>query len=242
VLAPASMSPKLPPKTRRVLGEKSHLRGQTRVHGKPQYPGPDKVVSGLRYYNPGTGRWVNRDPIGEKGGANRYAMLANDCLNAIDAIGLEKQTLCNLRNKWGSGYGLLGIGSSKGNCWRYAADDPMGPDEDHYVDPVKDTGQILTCSEIRSAIINRGGVGPKGSGKCSCPDGMRRIKLVISLTFLDKLFGSNDYHFYRQETDGSWTHKPGNAKVEETYSPDDDAKERGYNQNCGDLCIPNNLV
>jgi RHS repeat-associated protein len=235
------MSPKLPPKTRRVLGGKSHLRAEMRVHGKPQYPGADKVVSGLRYYMPSTGRWVNRDPIGERGGVNRYAMLSNDCLNAIDAIGLEKQQICNLRKKWGSG---VFTGDSKGNCWRYAADDPKGPDEDHYVDPIPDRGQAFTCSEIRNAIIAKGGVEPTGTGECSCPKGNRRIKLVITekwyAKYTDYFFG-NDYHFYRQESDGSWTHKPGAGQVEETSSPNEDAKKRGYEQNCGDLCIPTHL-
>ena len=44
-------------------------------------------VSGLRYYNPGTGRWINRDPIGEKGGKNLYAMVGNCPTNRIDLWG-----------------------------------------------------------------------------------------------------------------------------------------------------------
>lgn len=29
------------------------------------------------YYNPGNGRWLSRDPVGEYGGANAYAFVEN---------------------------------------------------------------------------------------------------------------------------------------------------------------------
>jgi RHS repeat-associated protein len=32
---------------------------------------------GYRYYDPSTGRWPSRDPIGEKGGVNLYGMVGN---------------------------------------------------------------------------------------------------------------------------------------------------------------------
>ena len=42
---------------------------------------------GLRYYNPSTGRWLSRDPIGEKGGKNLYAFLGNAPCGEVDAYG-----------------------------------------------------------------------------------------------------------------------------------------------------------
>ena len=39
------------------------------------------------FYNPNTGRWLNRDPIGEKGGSNVYGFASNTPLNAVDALG-----------------------------------------------------------------------------------------------------------------------------------------------------------
>jgi RHS repeat-associated protein len=41
-----------------------------------------------RYYDPVNGRWLSRDPIGERGGVNMYAMLANVALNEVDVLGL----------------------------------------------------------------------------------------------------------------------------------------------------------
>jgi len=35
---------------------------------------------GFRYYNPAAGRWLSRDPIGERGGINLYAFALNGCV------------------------------------------------------------------------------------------------------------------------------------------------------------------
>ena len=43
---------------------------------------------GFRYYGPQTGRWLSRDPIGERGGENLYGFLGNDGLNQLDRLGL----------------------------------------------------------------------------------------------------------------------------------------------------------
>jgi len=42
---------------------------------------------GYRYYDPSTGRWPNRDPIGEKGGKNIYAFVGNDPIFYVDVLG-----------------------------------------------------------------------------------------------------------------------------------------------------------
>jgi RHS repeat-associated protein len=42
---------------------------------------------GLRYYIPSTGRWLNRDPIEEKGGANLYGFVSNKTIGKIDFLG-----------------------------------------------------------------------------------------------------------------------------------------------------------
>ena len=38
-------------------------------------------------YDPGTQRWLNRDPIGEDGGLNFYAFVLNDPANSSDPLG-----------------------------------------------------------------------------------------------------------------------------------------------------------
>ncbi len=44
---------------------------------------------GYRYYDPTTGRWPSRDPIGEKGGLNLYEFVGNNGLNLIDILGMQ---------------------------------------------------------------------------------------------------------------------------------------------------------
>ena len=52
---------------------------------------------GARYYNPSTGRWLSRDPLGEQGGLNLYMFVHNHPTFAVDGLGLE-QTGTVLRN------------------------------------------------------------------------------------------------------------------------------------------------
>jgi RHS repeat-associated protein len=48
---------------------------------------------GFRYYSPEIGRWLSRDPIGERGGVNLYGMCGNDAVNYVDLVGHEKLSL-----------------------------------------------------------------------------------------------------------------------------------------------------
>jgi len=43
---------------------------------------------GYRYYSPGMGRWLSRDPIGEEGGINLFYFTGNNPLNFADKLGL----------------------------------------------------------------------------------------------------------------------------------------------------------
>jgi len=45
------------------------------------------VYYNYRYYSPDLGRWLNRDPIGERGGWNLYGMLGNRVINYWDRLG-----------------------------------------------------------------------------------------------------------------------------------------------------------
>ncbi|MBP6603743.1 MAG: hypothetical protein KA250_18150 [Verrucomicrobiales bacterium] len=39
------------------------------------------------YYNPGSGKWLSRDPIGERGGVNLYGFVSNNSVGTIDYLG-----------------------------------------------------------------------------------------------------------------------------------------------------------
>ena|GEM_PF-791866 len=57
------------------------------------------VYYGYRYYSTTTGRWLNTDPIGERGGKNLYGFLRNDGVNGIDSRGLFGLSYID-RPKW----------------------------------------------------------------------------------------------------------------------------------------------
>jgi RHS repeat-associated protein len=43
---------------------------------------------GYRFYDPLNQRWLNRDPLGERGGLNLYGFVGNDAANLFDPLGL----------------------------------------------------------------------------------------------------------------------------------------------------------
>lgn len=47
------------------------------------------TVASFGMYDPSTGRWISRDPIGENGGWNLYAYCDNNPINRIDFLGLD---------------------------------------------------------------------------------------------------------------------------------------------------------
>lgn len=60
---------------------------------------------GYRYYDPLTGRWPSRDPIGEKGGINLYGFIGNNPANTFDILGRVSDLL-----RWEK----IGVGSLLG--------------------------------------------------------------------------------------------------------------------------------
>jgi RHS repeat-associated protein len=61
------------------------------IHGfstKPNIGATGLLYYGYRHYAPILGRWINRDPIEEKGGFNLYGFVENDGLNIVDNLGL----------------------------------------------------------------------------------------------------------------------------------------------------------
>jgi RHS repeat-associated protein len=59
--------------------------------GHLEYKELGLVFTLYRAYDPATGRWLSRDPIGENGGINLYGYVANNPINLIDPWGLDAQ-------------------------------------------------------------------------------------------------------------------------------------------------------
>ena len=60
---------------------------QYRFSTKPVEEESGLVYYGYRYYDPVTGRWPSRDPIGELGGVNVYGMVGNQTTVECDVLG-----------------------------------------------------------------------------------------------------------------------------------------------------------
>lgn len=63
------------------------------------------AVTGLynfraRWYDPATGRWISKDPIGINGGLNMYVFCGNDPINFIDPFGLLPKALKDALKGW----------------------------------------------------------------------------------------------------------------------------------------------
>jgi len=71
------------------------------------------VYYGYRYYDPGTGRWPNRDPLGEEGGMNLCGFVANDAIGAVDPLGLATYSL-SAGKQWAYSFGFISIGGANG--------------------------------------------------------------------------------------------------------------------------------
>jgi len=56
-------------------------------HRNPKPKTMGVTYYGYRYYDPVTGRWPSRDPIGERGGVNLYGFVGNDGVNSWDLLG-----------------------------------------------------------------------------------------------------------------------------------------------------------
>jgi hypothetical protein len=88
----------------------------------------------LAVYDPSTGRWLQRDPIGEAGGLNLYGFVGNSPLNRVDPFGMDYyfggnpgESLLDMGHFWvavdlpGGGvlkydYGMRGYDGPKGSC------------------------------------------------------------------------------------------------------------------------------
>ena len=80
-----------------------------------------------------------------------------------------------------------------------------------------------------------------------CPDDM--YKGAMTTTAPDS-WKHSDYHFYRQDESGYWSHKDGknpvknydarNKKIVDPYLADRNYKNNKYTEFCGYFCVPNN--
>jgi RHS repeat-associated protein len=74
----------------RTLGSSGSLVGVNamRFSSKPVMGSSELYYYGYRFYDPSSQRWLNRDPIGERGGGNLYGFVYNNPIQYFDRYGL----------------------------------------------------------------------------------------------------------------------------------------------------------
>lgn len=118
------------------------------------YLGPRE--SARAYYNPQTGRWLSRDPIAERGGANVYGFVLNSPNNFVDPHGLWQRLA---RHLWKAKCGdTLADLAAKQEYGGDSANWPcLWPDfgmQDHGY-PKVEPGDVYDASNLAVPAINR---------------------------------------------------------------------------------------
>jgi hypothetical protein len=157
---------------------------------------------------------------------NLYEFVGSDPERWLDPFGLVPR---GNPGDWGWGRG------SRGNCWRYACNDPAKDGESSGVNPGgRNLRRPFTCGDVLKGARKNPGIKPPGPDG-NCPKCTYKIFLVITPPGPEQ-----DYHWYRQDDDGSWSGKPGDTPVVPVppgRTPKEDARRRGYPIECGYLCV-----
>jgi len=127
------------------------------------------------------------------------------------------------------------------NCYSYALNrsgiHPGGPLRGvGGTDPGELSGQgishfNLNCGDTLNAVRRDGGVAPQSDQ--SCPTGYHKGQLFIR----PGAFWQGDYHWYRQDADGTWSHKQGASPAQTLGSSP--MPPSGYPTRCEVICLPN---
>ncbi|MBQ7189824.1 MAG: hypothetical protein IJR99_10455 [Kiritimatiellae bacterium] len=154
--------------------------------------------------------------------------MKGELLNFFDAFGMMP---AGNYPDWGGGPAwspYLEI-PTKGNCWRYACNDPAVNGEQARVNP-PETPPNIDCKSIMRGVTDISGA-QTGEKEKPCPKCHYKVLLVTRPHY--------DYHWYRQDDDGRWSHKRGDMSVITWVDdPEKNAKNYHYDTRCGYLCFP----
>ncbi len=144
------------------------------------------------------------------------------------------------------------IALSSGNCYSYALDDnayskhKWHPPDPGDISRYPITEDVPTCASLSAAAIADGLREINRLGECS--RGEYKVALAMGPIINPYPGGPYvDYHWYRQNSDGSWSHKPGGQQVTDVDASgnkivdpmfaDRAHPEANYKEFCGYFCV-----
>jgi hypothetical protein len=125
------------------------------------------------------------------------------------------------------------------NCYNYACDTITGT----YAQPGRGTGNMynnIDCADVGAGAQSDGLVPTDCDGGCGCSDCWHQVALVI--------WPGVDFHWYRRDRDGRWSHKPGGTQATNLDSSgnlitDPRTADRGpYTIFCGCFCVKKSAI
>lgn len=135
--------------------------------------------------------------------------------------------------------------TEKLNCYDYAFGN-ADPTQKEYSQPIERTSDthIYTCDSVEQGMMAQNPDSRVVEFEESCNNGERKIAL-----FIDDVHPS-DYHWYRQDADGYWSHKPGyqhprrhdaqGKLIAAPHKSDRQFEHFNYTNQCNYYCIPSN--
>ncbi|MFX1510618.1 MAG: hypothetical protein ACFFBR_09960 [Promethearchaeota archaeon] len=122
-----------------------------------------------------------------------------------------------------------GVIQYNNNCYNYACNKRT----DTFAQPGRASGnmyQSLQCNEVKEGAISDGLKAAETCGPCC-----HKVALFV--------WPGVDYHWYRQDHGGMWSHKPGQTRatnLDNDNNPIDDPRDAnrgGYTDFCGFFCV-----
>jgi hypothetical protein len=132
------------------------------------------------------------------------------------------------------------------NCYAYAMDDLERDREFRHYKPIPGANShYYTCSQLIEGLKDEIPHMYPTTFHCQCEPGYKKIYMAVSNESSDD---GNDFHFWRQDSDGYWSHKPGSnhpSRVDGNghviNNPDQsnrNSEKHSYTNSCGFFCIP----
>jgi hypothetical protein len=125
------------------------------------------------------------------------------------------------------------------NCYNYGCDKKTGT----FAQPGRGSGNMyssIDCTEVGAGAVSDGLVPVDCDTGCGCNECRHQVALVI--------WPGEDFHWYRKDRDGRWSHKPGgtaatNLDNSGNLITDPRTADRGpYTVFCGCYCVDRNTV